>query len=318
MRLDVLAGSTISVDVDLDFNTALDAVVRFFDANGDEVFGTFNTVTEAIQYTPDVDGTVFIGISGLGNNTYDPRLAGSTSNGQVDSYTASISINGPLAILTDDNLIEFNGLSTLSTSPTELFTTTGTAVLDDGLSINVSRFMSADDVAEQVQRAVAGRFSGGDLDDIPTAGPIIRFPGLTVNDPGPFASEGDRYGDQYATGQLPSGQPSGAVDNAHEGVYLDDFIIGFAERGEIATGSNIVSAPFVIDGSPNFPVPADPTSNLLTGSYQAEIRDATEYVASAEIAPFQTIDTNDRLTEARSIVARGAVPTTRRINVLDL
>ncbi len=300
MRVDLLAGTTISVNVDLVFNTNLDAIVRFFDANGDEVFGMPNAITNAIQYTPPVDGTVFIGISGLGNDAYDPRLPGTATPGQVDSYTATISMNRPLAVLTEGNLVELNGLSTITATPANAFNLRGTEVITQS-AITVSRFMTAEQVALQIQSALANRFTGGDLDDLPTAGPTVRFPELVITDPGPFASGLDRYGDQF--GGTPVG---GSANNAFEGVYLDDFIIGFAERGEIATNSNIVNAAFVTDTSPAFPLPADPTSNLLTGSYQAEIRDATEYVASALISQIQTFDTNDRLTESRSIVARSA------------
>ena len=60
------------------------------------------------------------------------------------------------------------------------------------------------------------------------------------------------------------------------------------------------------DGRRLFPAPDDPISDLTTGSYQVEIRDASEYVNSAASAQFRTYDTNQRLTDSRSIVAHGA------------
>ncbi|MCG8649001.1 MAG: hypothetical protein MI861_04165, partial [Pirellulales bacterium] len=300
LRVDVIAGTTIGIDVTFDVFSTLPPVVRFFDANGDEVATINNVVTGMVQYTSPVDGPVFIGISGPSNDAYDPRLPGSAAVGQTDSYSATIAINQTLEIFNDGNLVEFNGLTSVEASPSNLFNTTAQQDIN-GIPIRVSRFMTAAEVAEQARAAIATRFLNGDISDLPTAGASIRLPSLVVQDSGPFADEGERYGDQFGGGIL-----AGIADNAHEGIYLDDFIIGFAERGEIATGSNPVNTPFVTDLRPQFPLPADPTSNLVTGSYQVEIRDGSEYINSETNTPFRTFDTNDRLTDSRTITARPA------------
>ena len=105
---------------------------------------------------------------------------------------------------------------------------------------------------------------------------------------------------------IPARARIAASDNVFEGVYLDDFVIGFAERGELATASDVVVDPFVADRRREFPQPDDPISDLTTGSYQVEIRDASEYVSSASGTRFRTYDTNQRLTDSRSIVANSA------------
>ncbi len=300
LRVDVTAGSTVAINVDFDVLAALPPVIRFFDADGNEVVTINNVVNDTVQYTATVDGPIFIGISGPGNNTYDPRIPGTAVTGQTDSYSATITVNLPLAILSNGNVIEFNGLTSVAATPQTLFNISGQQTID-GIPIRVSRFMTAAEVAVQTQQAIATRFTGGDIDALPTSGALITLPALTVQDSGPFANQGERYGDRFGVGVL-----GGVSDNAFEGIYLDDFIIGFAERGEIATGSNAVAAPFVTDLRPQFSLPADPTSNLLTGSYQVEIRDASEYVNSLSASQFRTFDTNDRLTDSRSIVARSA------------
>ena len=69
---------------------------------------------------------------------------------------------------------------------------------------------------------------------------------------------------------------AGSRDNDFEGVFLDDFIIGLAERGEQVIDPRPAGSPldtaFVADTRFAFPEPDDPQSDLNTGSYQVEIR----------------------------------------------
>ncbi len=300
LRVNVARGTTVGINATFDNVGALEPVIRFFDALGDEVNPVVNITTGMLQYTATVDGPIFIGISGTLNDNYDPRVPGSAVIGQTDSYTASIAINQPVSVMSDSNIVEVSGLTQIVATPSNLFSTSAQGNIE-GLPIRVSRFMTADEVAAQAQHVIATRFTGGVLEKIPTSGSSIRLPGLQLDDSGPFANEADRYGELFGGGPL-----SGVADNNFEGIYLDDFIIGFAERGEIATDSNVVDQPFTTDLSPQFPVPADPTSNLLTGAYQVEIRDGSEYIDSLANTPFRTFDTNERMTESRTIVARSA------------
>lgn len=83
-----------------------------------------------------------------------------------------------------------------------------------------------------------------------------------------------------------AGNPQGFISNIRgqnnkfEGVYVDDFVIGFAERGEIVTGAtnvnNYVNNPFVA------------ANQITVGDYQLEMRRGPDYVPGS-------IDTNDRL-----------------------
>ncbi|MFK8111489.1 MAG: GEVED domain-containing protein [Rubripirellula sp.] len=291
VRLDVINGTLIEVDVDLDFDPGLDAAIRFFDGNGDELPAILNPANDTVQTTATADGVVYIGISGLGNENYDPRIPGTSQNGQIDSYTASVSVTLPSSIRAEGNTVEFvGGQQSITASP--LLTVVPTATNPEAISIPVSRFMSASDVAEEVQRALANRFTFGNMTAIPTGGPSIRLPSFSIDDTGPFVNESDRYA-------FGANFRAGTANNAFEGVYLDDFIIGFAERGEVATRSNRIDPQNVPDPVNNpldpplpltdfvtsvpFESPAPQTQPTVTGSYQLEIRDASEYVASGDI-----------------------------------
>ncbi len=65
VRLEVTRGALIEVDVDLDFNAALNAAIRFFDASGNELPAVPNPANDTVQFTAATDGVVYIGISGL-------------------------------------------------------------------------------------------------------------------------------------------------------------------------------------------------------------------------------------------------------------
>jgi hypothetical protein len=90
-----------------------------------------------------------------------------------------------------------------------------------------------------------------------------------------------------------------------EGVYFDDFIVGFAERGEMVTNASAVTSFFDI----GTPVSATTPQQNLQGAYQLEIRRGKEYgVLSsatsgavqilgnpASVEPDNVVDTNAEL-----------------------
>ena len=298
LRVDVVAGTTVRVAASLDADPDESPVIRFFDSAGDAVTATIDAVTGEARYTATADGAVFIGLSGEGNDAYDPRRPGTAMAGLTGEYSATITITAPTTASARAGLVEFDAVGGIAASPGDLFRVDGQDAVA-GVSVRVSRDLDAAAVAVRLQRALADRFARGMTGTYPVAGPTIRLAGLSLDDTGPFTDAGTRWGDRFGDGAI-----TGTRNNNFEGVYLDDFIIGFAERGEIATGSNIVSSPFVVDQRPQFSVPALPTSNLLTGSYQVEIRDASEYVNSLAGSPFRTFDTNDRLSDSLRVVAR--------------
>jgi len=100
---------------------------------------------------------------------------------------------------------------------------------------------------------------------------------------------GDIFGNPTNNGQ--------AQNNDFEGFYIDDIIIGFAERGELVTGAAPDQTDFF--GVPQNPEFGAPTQ-ILEGAYQLEIRRGTDYATPLNgLRPDLTIsrqlDTNDRL-----------------------
>jgi hypothetical protein len=222
-------------------------------------------------------------------------------------------VTGTLTVLQFESTVEFqvtggNAID-LDVGPTDPVTLSGQQSVN-GISVPLGRGMSAIEVATVVQQVLANELLAGNRALLPQTNSSIRLAGLTLDDAGPFADEGDRYGDQYGGGVL-----SGAVDNNHEGVYLDDFIIGFAERGEVVTGSTVLGTQtFVTDTSFQFTNPAEPPVGATTGAYTVEIRDASEYALGriSNVVPgpidtrFRVFDTNDRLGDGISFSVPGA------------
>jgi hypothetical protein len=112
------------------------------------------------------------------------------------------------------------------------------------------------------------------------------------NIPNPFPLPGQALAN--TTGDL--GSPTRGQNNDYEGFYIDDIVVGFAERGEMVTAANANQAGFFDIGTSG----AD--AQVLQGSYQLEIRRGTEYTTpnSLPVSVFQTFDTNDRLIPAFS------------------
>lgn len=119
-----------------------------------------------------------------------------------------------------------------------------------------------------------------------------------------FSTSGTINEDQLSSGGIMPGDQFGnplsnqqAQNNDFEGFYIDDIIIGFAERGEMVTGAQTDQTGF-------FDVPQNPTFGapiqILSGSYQLEIRRGTDYAIPLndqlpDIVIVNQLDTNDRL-----------------------
>ncbi len=91
---------------------------------------------------------------------------------------------------------------------------------------------------------------------------------LQIFEPGPLVYSSILPGDPLLLAQ--GGRASAGRNNAFEGVILDDFILGLAERGEVMTN--------VTGGADLIPtVPRRPVGQVLEGAYQLEIRRAPDY-----------------------------------------
>ncbi len=100
--------------------------------------------------------------------------------------------------------------------------------------------------------------------------------------------------------------PERGRNNAFEGFYIDDIIVGFAERGEMVTGAAANQTGFFDVGTPTGGTPTVP-SQTLQGPYQLEIRGGTQYGVLANpltgaVAIGNPFDTNADLVEPNGLL----------------
>lgn len=131
-------------------------------------------------------------------------------------------------------------------------------------------------------------------DHVKQHGDLLRIIGHAVLDAGPLGLFNNAA--DFGVAKL--------QDNDHEGLYLDDFVIGYAERGEMVTAFN---GSDNYDGDP----PRDPATGefiyATEGAYQLEIRRGSEYVSLGDGGVpvwHQSFDTNDRHLSGFRIVAQ--------------
>jgi len=137
---------------------------------------------------------------------------------------------------------------------------------------------------------------------------LLRIVGHAVVDPGPLGYEAlvplaDDMADNnpvpmrlgtHLPGDAMGGFDSAArgQNNRYEGLYLDDFIIGFAERGE-AVSSAVLSGNSAFVSNPD-------GQGHTEGEYQLEIRSASD--GSSVLRAIGSFDTNDRLGAGQTMV----------------
>ena len=147
-----------------------------------------------------------------------------------------------------------------------------------------------------------------DLSDFATFGSVqFRFDFSTAGKINETGLAGEAFG-QFSDTDGANAEQKGQNNN-FEGFYIDDIIVGFAERGELVTAApldlttfdNLYTAGFA-GSKANINNLMSPPTIVTAGSYQFEIRRGTEYAAKGDpkdpIGPtnvFQTFDTNDRL-----------------------
>lgn len=251
---------------DLASNTAIDASYNVpGGALGSLVTNAFSLSGYEVADKPTMYFNYFLATQGANSNGTDMR----------DSFRVMASIDGgftwyPLA--TNNSVLDAELPEYLSTSAyasfdarqrvQELFDNTGGW---RQARVDLMEFAGFDDIQIRFDFSTAGTMNEG--------------------------TPGDEYGN-FSSVQR-------AQQNDFEGVYIDDIIIGFTERGEMATGTTAVNTFFTV---PQNPDPAGP-KQVLAGPYQLEMRRGTEYGASVsgtapEIVIFNQYDTNERMIES--------------------
>jgi len=148
--------------------------------------------------------------------------------------------------------------------------------------------------------------------NIKGSGDLVRIIGHYVTNPGPMGHTTGLPGDGFG-GYFQSFPSLRGMNNLFEGFYIDDIVLGFAERGEMVTGApantDFIANPEVI-GIASFTT--NTYLDILTGDYDVEIRRAADYASFVQGSPlpnpaFRTIDTNDRFIKQQSIRIPSAV-----------
>ena len=286
--------------------------LRLFDANGLELLSTtggfFGGGTPALDFTASVAGSYFVGISSTLNTIYDPLTGVSPANsgangGTIGDYQVQVTIGGSrLTTFLTDNRLNMRGLSNvLQGNDPLLFVDGSPGVQNPGATpVLINGGMSEVEVASAIENALSDAYSQGNDSWVIRREEMIKIGGRDVIDAGPLGKSDHLWGDftsafnwSWTSQSYPAG-PFGGLDNTEDGAYIDDIIIGFAERGELVTNA-----------TPNTAfIPRTDISDrtIVTGPYQLEIRESVQYGTPDDENPnldlLRGFDTNERLTDA--------------------
>ncbi len=279
-QLNLEAGSSVvltAASTTVAGGSSLDPFLRLFDASGNEVasnndFG--GTRDSRILFNVPKSGRFYLGVSGSSNTRYNPNVANSGAiGGSQGPYDLTVDVSPRLNFSIVGNRIQADGAGAITlpvNSPLSLIGQSGLSN-SSNVPVYIQQSMTEAEVAQQVAQAMERALAGG-LDGYATykqRGNFIDVTGLTVSSAGPFSVSTPRAEDrfsEYGTAFLPSA--TRAQNNAFEGLYLDDFIIGLAERGETVTGARVDT---------NFVSVPSAGSEILVGPYQLEIRGGQDY-----------------------------------------
>ncbi|MEM6979793.1 MAG: GEVED domain-containing protein, partial [Planctomycetota bacterium] len=153
------------------------------------------------------------------------------------------------------------------------------------LRVDLSQFAGIDDVRLRFDFSTSGRVLGG---------------GIT-----PGSDAGDYGGFEGSAGETSN---ASSFANLFEGFYIDDIIVGYAERGEMVTvpsGVTSDATTFELVNNNRFSNP-DPNANpeVLSGPYQLEIRRTGEFATllDTDLVVTEEFDTNVRHTTDLNLV----------------
>ncbi len=336
LTFDVQVGDVVSIDVDAnEIGTTLDPYLILFDENGNRLLENSAgfapndqqaSLDPFLQFTAPSTGTYYVGISGEFNIFYDPLVAPSGISGSVGDYQVEVTVTDAAGLLhRNGERINLPNAQAITAQGLPASFVEGTPGTSSGFAVNVHAGMSKNEIAAAIGSSLANFYAGGEQTAFKTYDEILNVVGHTYVGQSlgflgidPLGVSEGLVGDEFgafeastaANGATSAGLPGalGGQDNDHEGVYLDDIIIGFASRGELVSndvgGNNFVG---IGDGD---------ASEIELGAYQLEIRRAPEFGIS-DPPPVPTLcllttfpcltpasfDVNDRHAEQTSIVA---------------
>ncbi len=217
---------------------------------------------------------------------------------------AALGTTGPIVADYYDNRVMLNGAEWVEQTPAPNHTDPTIELVGNGFGtysgtpITITSMMSSDEVAQAIGEAFDNYFAGGAKSFV-VQGSTVRMIHHAVDYSGPLPYAYDLPGDLLTEGfnSILRGQ-----DNAHEGFYIDNIVVGFAERGEMATQSPV--------GDTNFTF-TNPDTIITTGYYQLQVRKASEYATWAPdyLYPMtldRSFDINDRFDDSYTLTTVSA------------
>ena len=205
--------------------------------------------------------------------------------------------------------------------------------------------MTAAEVREAIRTALVNGLGTRNAASGVTAASIEHYPGYATNRIRVFEQSlltntstlgfstflpGDEFGafaSSFVTGSQINPRPG--INNNIEGVYIDDIIIGFAERGELVTNAPTGNTNFVTDPQFARTSIAEYPNEILVGGYTLEIRQSPDYAVpndfnstrrppnprsgpglpnrrDEQFGLGRSFDTNDRMDEGVTLIAPSA------------
>jgi len=175
-----------------------------------------------------------------------------------------------------------------------------------GTTINNGRIDPVDPIINVIDTTISSIDVGSNT--ITLAAPVSTLvAGAELSFFRELAPKNNILGDARSAGDSTNGNNARGLNNAFEGFYTDDIIVGFAERGEMVTSSSSNLTTFYDLGTP---IMTQYPEQTLEGEYQLEIRRGAEYgstdvqtttsdvFAHREISVDRTFHTNDRFITA--------------------
>lgn len=314
VAVDIDRGAQVTVEIEAaTIGSSLDSFVRVFDSEGRVLLDAFGQPVEndnrigstdsLLTFTVQESGTYYIGVSGSGNTSYNASVEGTGVAGSTGTYNLSIQVERQLSPIVSGNRLQLDGARSVDLPIGSPITLQG-GLGSTGVPVYANVGMSAAEVATSLQESLARFFAGGATQAYRVTGDVVdvtglvnytgidfatglRTPSLNDLDPGPFGATTNFVGDAFSAfntgtnfdGTTNNGNPGtlGAQNNAFEGVYLDDFIIGVAGRGEMVLRASSNDTTFVEDPQKAVTNPDRVNPEILIGPYQFEIRGGQDY-----------------------------------------
>ncbi|MCY2976123.1 MAG: Ig-like domain-containing protein [Planctomycetota bacterium] len=276
-----------------------------------------------------VEGSVFTFVTGIPVGRQIRFTAADTPTQIAASVSAALTSNGFIVATnsTSPSIINVTG----GVTPAGLHSVTGLdpaiiiatpGVAGTNIAVPIDQSMTAATVRDRIKSGLAASFNvvGQELNTSVwrSYNNTLQIHNYTVDAAGPLSLATARTGDAFG-----AKDPIGAADptrfaqaslrstnNDNQGIFVDDIIIGLAERGEMVVNATVADLVYgadavLIDGG--YPNPAP----IPSGTYQLEIRTAADYLLAARgnnpvTSIFRNYDSNDRLAKQVALVVSGS------------